>query len=221
MNIISDSPMSYKGTHLTSEGFAVCSGTCWCLAYFALTGIAHFAYIFFRSLSKHVALNLNRKLQSKARPCVRGCTVTVDGCARISDQHHSALRCHLVANGRIFRMESVTAEWDDWILFAPPSASVAGTAATRRHSNWISIRSHYLPATSQPDLYFPRHRENCTVYTELNICSATSAWKSSIRRFVITEKAPTRAFSLLKAPTTTFTFKTLLRHYAKQAVTPR
>ena len=46
----------------------------------------------------------------------------------------------------------------------------------------------------------------------------TSASKSSIRRFVITEKAPTiRAFSWLKAATTAFTFKTLLRHYAKQA----
>ena len=35
----------------------------------------------------------------------------------------------------------------------------------------------------------------------------TSASKSSIRRFVITEKAPTRAFSWLKAATTAFTFK--------------
>merc|ERR1711986_46394 len=42
-----------------------------------------------------------------------------------------------------------------------------------------------------------------------------------IRRFVITEKAPTRAFSWLKAATTAFTFKTLLRHYAKLALTPR
>ena len=32
--------------------------------------------------------------------------------------------------------------------------------------------------------------------------------------FTITEKAPTRAFSWLKAPTSAFTFKTLLRHYA-------
>ena len=32
-----------------------------------------------------------------------------------------------------------------------------------------------------------------------------------------TEKAPTRALSWLKAPTGAFTFKTLLRHYAKQA----
>ena len=49
----------------------------------------------------------------------------------------------------------------------------------------------------------------------------SSASKSSIRRFVITEKDPTRAFSCLKAPTSAFTFKTLLRHYAKQTLTPR
>ena len=40
-------------------------------------------------------------------------------------------------------------------------------------------------------------------------------------RFVITEKAPTKAFFWLKAATTAFRFKTLLRHYAKQALTPR
>ena len=39
--------------------------------------------------------------------------------------------------------------------------------------------------------------------------------------FTITEKAPTRAFSWFKAATTAFTFKTLLRHYAKRALTPR
>ena len=44
---------------------------------------------------------------------------------------------------------------------------------------------------------------------------------NAIQRFVITEKAPTRAFSWLKAATTAFTFKTLLRHYAKRALTPR
>ena len=37
---------------------------------------------------------------------------------------------------------------------------------------------------------------------------ASHASKSSIRRFVITEKATTRAFSWLKAATTAFTFKT-------------
>ena len=34
----------------------------------------------------------------------------------------------------------------------------------------------------------------------------------AIRRFVITEKAPTRAFTCLKVATTALTFKTLLRH---------
>ena len=43
----------------------------------------------------------------------------------------------------------------------------------------------------------------------------------AIKRFVITEMAPTRAFSWLKAATTAFTFKNLLRHYAKRALTPR
>ena len=43
-----------------------------------------------------------------------------------------------------------------------------------------------------------------------------SASKISIRRFVITEKT-----SWLKAATTAFTFKTLLRHYAKRTLTPR
>ena len=43
----------------------------------------------------------------------------------------------------------------------------------------------------------------------------SSASKKSNRRFVITEKAPTRAFSWLKAATTAFTFNTLLRHYAE------
>ena len=39
--------------------------------------------------------------------------------------------------------------------------------------------------------------------------------------FTITEKAPTRAFSWLKATTSVFTFKTLLRYYAKRVFTPR
>ena len=38
--------------------------------------------------------------------------------------------------------------------------------------------------------------------------------------FTITEKAPTRAFSWLKEPTSAFTFKTLLRNYDKWALTP-
>ena len=37
----------------------------------------------------------------------------------------------------------------------------------------------------------------------------------------ITEKAPTRSFTRLKVATNAFTYKTLLRHYAKRALTPR
>ena len=52
----------------------------------------------------------------------------------------------------------------------------------------------------------------------------TSAVKPSIGSTTgctITEKAPTMAFTWLKAATTAFTFKTLLRYYAKRALTPR
>ena len=70
----------------------------------------------------------------------------------------------------------------------------------------------------------PRYSETSLREWWLSDCQCslfTSASKSSIRRFVITEKAPTRAFSWLNAATTAFTFKTLLRHYAKRTLTPR
>ena len=53
----------------------------------------------------------------------------------------------------------------------------------------------------------------------------TTAWNEGYpnvpKDFTITEKASTRAFSWLKVATTAFTFKTLLRHYAKRALTPQ
>ena len=52
-------------------------------------------------------------------------------------------------------------------------------------------------------------------------CSAEKLSIGSTTGFTITEKTPTRAFSWLKAPTSAFTFKTLLRHYAKRALTSR
>ena len=62
------------------------------------------------------------------------------------------------------------------------------------------------------------------VNVEINI-SAGGCWlviqTKAIQMFVITEKARTREFSWFKAATTAFTFKTLLRHYAKWALTPR
>ena len=61
----------------------------------------------------------------------------------------------------------------------------------------------------------------------LNTCqsrlinSAANRSIGSTTGCTITKKAPTRAFSWLKVPTSAFTFKTLLRHYAKWALTPR
>ena len=63
-----------------------------------------------------------------------------------------------------------------------------------------------------------------TFFNSLVVSKASSAANRSIGSTTgstITEKAPTRAFSWLKAATTAFTFNTLLRHYAKQALTPR
>ena len=52
---------------------------------------------------------------------------------------------------------------------------------------------------------------DCLTRAASTLLLKDSASKISIRKFVITEKAATRAFSWLKAATTTFTFKTLLR----------
>ena len=79
-----------------------------------------------------------------------------------------------------------------------------------------STRSSASGLTAVPYMFLARESQMWRRFTILY-----SASKSSIRRFVITEKAPTRAFSWLKAATTAFTFKTLLRHYAKWALTPR
>ena len=53
------------------------------------------------------------------------------------------------------------------------------------------------------------HLEDSSTGFETKEMVEASASKWSIRRFVITEKAPTRAFSWLKAATTAFTYKTL------------
>ena len=58
--------------------------------------------------------------------------------------------------------------------------------------------------------------------TNISSCPHCSGRWSFKRRFpkvreyfILTEKAPTRAFYRLKVPTSAFTFKTLLRHFAK------
>ena len=51
----------------------------------------------------------------------------------------------------------------------------------------------------------------------LRMCGHWRVELQTIHRFsTIIEKASTRAFTWLKEPTSAFTFKTLLRHYAKQ-----
>ena len=101
---------------------------------------------------------------------------------------------------------------------------------------WVSVRSYRHSAQiNWSDIF--------TVYCEmqdriylllflsgtLNICSVRADAFNSSRHnmtlitraannpsvFTIMENAPTKAFSWLKAPASTFTFKTLIRHYAK------
>ena len=84
-------------------------------------------------------------------------------------------------------------------------------------------------ATSEPEHVFqpivaapapaPHQQARCEL--AWLITSAVKRSIGSTTGCTITEKAPTRAFSWLKAATTAFTFKTLLRHYAKRALTPR
>ena len=49
--------------------------------------------------------------------------------------------------------------------------------------------------------------------TVLDRCVGSRAVNEPLRSFTITEKAPTRAFSLLKGSTSAFTIKNILRHY--------
>ena len=81
------------------------------------------------------------------------------------------------------------------------------------HWHWIQIDSDLLPQRISVGELLKRmiHHAMCVA------CSSISAVKRSIGSTTgctITEKAPTRAFSWLKAATTAFTFKTLSRHYA-------
>ena len=108
-----------------------------------------------------------------------------------------------------------------------PHSRFIGVWYTIIGQNWIILQ--YLSIRPMSCLLGPKIIQKVSrlsEYPEICLVSGlarlvSSASKSSIRRFVITEEAPSRAFSWLKAATTAFTFKTLLRHYAKQALTPR
>ena len=93
------------------------------------------------------------------------------------------------------------------------------------YQSFSSTRSHYNAqikdsVDASGILYVP-----CCI-TELQVAESVlirAADDLSVSQsfFTITEKAPTRAFSWLKVSTSAFTFKTLSRHYAKRALTPR
>ena len=96
------------------------------------------------------------------------------------------------------------------------SAEAAGHGGHSRH-NRRCRRHHHLRGGERADRGGERRVQRHEIRAGYGVKIQTKA----IRRFVITEKAPTRAFSWLKAAITAFTFKTLLRHYAKRAFTPR
>ena len=73
----------------------------------------------------------------------------------------------------------------------------------------------------QAPAFFAKLRFYDFLYRVCLMAVASRARNEPSRGFTITEKAPTRAFSWLKAATTAFKFETLLRHYAKQALTPQ
>ena len=83
----------------------------------------------------------------------------------------------------------------------------------------MSVISDYCrPAPPLLRGYSPDIQRN--KFLKLDRCCDT-LYESFKRSFTIAENAATRAFSWLKAPTSDFTFKTLLRHYAKRTLNPQ
>ena len=80
--------------------------------------------------------------------------------------------------------------------------------------NFISLvgHCHRLRGAQQPTKCSRSQCESCCRGRVAVESSASNEGYPKVRK--ITEKAPTRAFSWLKAGTTAFTFKTLLRHNA-------
>ena len=66
--------------------------------------------------------------------------------------------------------------------------------------------------------YFIFYLMSCTIVIKEWLRAWNEGYPKVREDFAITEKAPTKAFSWLKAPTRAFTCKTLWRHYAKQAL---
>ena len=87
---------------------------------------------------------------------------------------------------------------------------VSGPAADCRLARWVTFFGwpHEVPRRDQAGGL------NRALFGDDYCCRRSIGFTLGL---TITEKAPTRAFSWLKALTSAFTFKTLLRHYAKWA----
>ena len=99
---------------------------------------------------------------------------------------------------------------------SPPQSRDLPRASQPVGRHWTSHHRWSAPCTN-PGL----HALMNTLCSSLFVFCLNSAVKRSIgstTSCTITEKAPTRAFSWLKAGTTAFTFKRLLRHYAKLVI---
>ena len=125
--------------------------------------------------------------------------------------HHSRQRDHNPDQGTV-----IIRSWESWhikkmgmimICLSEVLKSIAGYFCLFCCWSWRgSTQCHHLIST----MIWLRENDN-KIVPQIGY-----RWSCTI-----TEKAPTRAFSWLKAPTSAFTFKTLLRHNAKQALTPR
>ena len=115
--------------------------------------------------------------------------------------------------------------------FSCPSPNVVQHCFLQRCQNCKTVlRSFYLVAVlTTPALTRPGGAvwARPGAVTDCSPQTWTWTWQRSTlelqtinrRSCTTTEKAHTRAFSWLKAPTSAFTFKTLLKHYAKRALT--
>ena len=84
----------------------------------------------------------------------------------------------------------------------------------------VAHREGELRPVLLPLAHLARHHDQC--YDNTTSRASNEGYPRVPEDFIITEKAPSRAFSWLEVSTSDFTFKMLLlRHYAKRALNPR
>ena len=121
--------------------------------------------------------------------------------AQPGSRHHDGINSRRRPNG------AYTAYHQHWTLHARVTQAVLATLCSGAiPQSHMSCRNFSRPFCS----CYPSPLAVFRTMFKCRSAVATSASKSCIRRF-----------SWLKAATTAFTFKTLLRHYAKRALIPR